>query len=358
MILICINIMGGSIVKMLEINNEKYYRSEYLEDIVLNSNIDVESNITNDIFEEVKGIEGISTYMRLDGGSAQVKVDDSDTRVMFEVGTLKEVSENKVIKTYNAESKDVVVVTDKFAKKNNVEIGERINLSTPIFESKGTSTFQNKEFNVELEVIDIVPENVTRYSEVMIDLSNDEIIQMNELFFDRIFINTNGLDVSDDLREIKGMYSGLKWQSLDEALYNSSKEINDRWEIFNIAIVLILLTTILGIVNAIKDNMNASRKEYAILRSMQFTRKDLIKMLIIQMIIFISIGVIVGLGLGSIGSVLMTSVDSGFNVIMPRMNLLIISAITTLFVIGTYLIPYIIKFSRIELNRELSREEG
>ena len=357
-ILVCINIMGGSFIETLETNTEKYYKSEYLEDIVLNSNITMDGDLATNIFEDVAKIKGILPYIRLDGGSVQVKVDDLDTRVMFEIGTLKEMSKAGLINEYEADSNNVVVVTDKFAEKHNIEIGAKINISTPIFESKGTAVSQEyKVFNVDLEVIDIVPENITRYSEIMIDLGNDSIVEKSESFFDSIFINTNGNDISDELREIKNKYSGLKWQSLEEALYNSSKEINDRWKIFNVAIILILLTTIFGIINSIKDNMNASRKEYAILRCMQFTRKDLIKMLIIQMNIFIGVGVSVGLGLGSIGSVLMTSTDT-FNIVMPRMNLLIISAITTILIIGIYLVPYIIKFSRIELDKEISRDEG
>ena len=191
----------------------------------------------------------------------------------------------------------------------------------------------------------------------MIDITNKVLINDEELFLDKIFIDNKNTDINDLLFNMKNKYPSFKWQRLDEVLFTTNKAIYDRWKIFNIAIILIILTVTFGIIYSIKNNMNSSRKEYAILRCMKFTRLNLIKILLIQVIIFILLGVLSGILIGIIGSVLITSTDS-FNIIMPEYKLILINFLVITFIICIYLIPYIIKFTKISLNKELTYQEG
>lgn len=350
----CISIMGGSFVNLLVKNNEKYYREEYLENIIVNSNTSISFELANNIFNEFRSIPSIVTYMRLDGGTTSIDINGKETNTMFSVATFSEMAKANKIKEYDGKSDNKVVITKKIANKLNIKIGDIITLNSPKFEY---NINEIQEYNVKLEVIDIVPESLTGFCDIMIDITNKVVINDEELFLDKIFIDNKNTDINDLLFNMKNKYPSFKWQRLDEVLFTTNKAIYDRWKIFNIAIILIILTVTFGIIYSIKNNMNSSRKEYAILRCMKFTRLNLIKILLIQVIIFILLGVLSGILIGIIGSVLITSTDS-FNIIMPEYKLILINFLVITFIICIYLIPYIIKFTKISLNKELTYQEG
>jgi putative ABC transport system permease protein len=123
------------------------------------------------------------------------------------------------------------------------------------------------------------------------------------------------------------------------------------------ALSLIILFTILGVVNSIKSNINTRRKEYAVLRCMKFTSKDLRNMLVIQFIVFLGIGEFIGIILGLVGSFALVC-SSGVKLFIPDCKMILINIGGTLVVSIITLIPYVTSISKKKINIELSKDES
>ena len=194
------------------------------------------------------------------------------------------MQEQGLIKDFQGQGKSKIIVSKTFAEKNNIKVGGKVRVITPNYDTNRINNIENQtkrsQYDLRLEVIDIVEDNITCFREVMIDLSNTDLIENDRSKLRKIYIDTENINVEQDLKEIKKSYPSIKWATLNEVVEETTKAINERWNFFKIALILIILTTVLGSINSIKNNINSKRKEYSILRCMKFKEKDLRKMLI------------------------------------------------------------------------------
>ena len=252
--------IGGSFTKVLTQNGEDYYKREYLTDIVVSSNVSLNYDKANKLFKDISSLEDVKASMVFQGGTTTY-VSDSKNNIMYSLGNFKEMEEQGLIEAFQGAGKSKIIVSKTFAEKNNIKVGEKIRVVTPVFENNENVIYENTteriKYDLSLEVIEIDGENITDSSDVMIDLSNSELIDIYTSNLRKIYIDTENMKTKEELKEIKKSYPSIKWATLDEVLEESNNAMNERWKYFKAALILIILTTVLGAVNSIKNNINS-----------------------------------------------------------------------------------------------------
>ena len=114
---------------------------------------------------------------------------------------------------------------------------------------------------------------------------------------------------------------------------------------------------VFGIITSIKNNINSKRKEYALLRCMQFNQKDLTKMIVTQSIVFLLFGDILGVAIGTIGSFIVSISDGGTTILFPDYTTLILICICSIMLVLCCVFPDIQKIQKEKLIVELNQEE-
>lgn len=351
-----ITFVGSNFTKSLIKNNEKYYKSEYLTDIVVTSNNEMDFDESQELFKTVNSLDDICASIILDGYVTSY----SGKNIQYSLANLEGLKNQKIIKEFDGDGKNRIVISKEFAKKNNINIGDEILLAAPQFNKNNSLNVTNEskisDYRLNMKVVDICEGNVTNYSDILADFSNKELINSETTILRKIYINTEKDYINQCMKQIKSSFQSIRCTALSEVLNESNKAIEKRWAYFKIALILIIATTIFGAINSLKNNFNARRKEYAVLRCMKFTQSDLRKMLLLQVTVFLLLGEILGLFLGYVGSIIVTSMD-GFNFVNIDYTLILFNVILSLIICIICLVPYIFKVSKGKIIAELGKEE-
>ncbi|MFX0550126.1 FtsX-like permease family protein [Hathewaya histolytica] len=122
-----------------------------------------------------------------------------------------------------------------------------------------------------------------------------------------------------------------------------------RWVLFIVVLVIILSSLILGIINMFINNILSKRKEYAILRTLKLDKKELVKLILTQIVIYLLTGTLLGCGLGIIVSNIIRDELNGFYLGYKVMLIMV----SLLFIITLGIaIPFGIKLA----NRKIAQE--
>lgn len=351
-----ITFVGSNFTKSLIKNNEKYYKSEYLTDIVLTSNNEMDFDEAQELFKIVNSCDDVCASMIFDGYVTSYL----DKNIQYSLANLEGLKNQGIIKEFNGHGKNKIVISKEFAKNSNINIGDEIFLLSPQFNKNNDLNITNEsnisQYKLKVEIVDICENNVTNYSDILADFSNKELINSETTMLKKIYINTQKDYINKCIKQIKSSFKSVRCTVLSEVLDESNKAIEKRWSYFKIALILIIATTIFGAINSLKNNFNTRRKEYAILRCMKFTESNLRKMLLLQVTVFLLLGEILGLFLGYIGSIIVTSMD-GFNFVNIDYALILFNIILSLIICIICLLPYIFKVSKGKIITELSKEE-
>ncbi|MDU1117055.1 MAG: FtsX-like permease family protein [Clostridium butyricum] len=359
--MIIITTIGGSLVKVLTINNETYYRNDYLADIVLTSDDELDYKETLNILNDINKIDGTVASAMTEGGTTHIVSNYTDENITFILGNLKEMEKQNLIKKFNGNATSKVIVNEEYAKNHNISIGDKIEIISPKYELKTDDNSKEgeykKNYKYTLEVSSIENDKITNTANVLIDIGNSDIAQGISGTLSKIYIDTNNKNIDVLLNNIKEEYPSIKWSNLENVLNETNKAIEQRWQYFKLALLIIDCIILFGIIISIKSDINSNRKEYALLRCMKLKQNDLSKMIITQSIVFLLFGQILGLILGTIGSCIVTLSDGANAIIVPDYKTLLLICICSIIITVFCIIPDICKIQKEKLIVELNKEE-
>lgn len=236
-----------------------------------------------------------------------------------------------------------VLITKDFASKNNLSVG-----STVRGESIGECT-----------VIDIVDSIPGHYGQIALDWSNKvsqeylkDTQNVASIFGKLIIFSENIDEVKSSLNILKGKYPELKWNTLEELLKEDKEYIFQRWSLIILAVGMILIIIVLGIINSLINDINNRRGEYALLRVMELTPKRMVKVIVLQTVVYLTLGVLVGITMGEIiSSMVMSSEGKLIFKFNYRIILLFILIVYTM--VNSIVIPFARKTSKMKIIDEL-----
>ncbi|WP_255323417.1 ABC transporter permease [Priestia megaterium] len=94
------------------------------------------------------------------------------------------------------------------------------------------------------------------------------------------------------------LLENYKVSSYDQSVKETNEMFYQRWGIFIVVIATLVVSTMVGVFNSLANNIYSKRKEFAVLRAMGMTPKSIRKVILSQVNLYITIGVICGIVMG------------------------------------------------------------
>jgi len=309
---IAISITMLTIMESVQISSDQYIREEYVTtDFMLTSRYNLYSTLKHDemkkSIESIPGVEAALVYGRPTGGYLSKGEDEINKQTTPQIGyTLVDFSDlfnRGLLSLEEGDIKKLIVFPKKYAEKMNIQSGKMVRLQNS-FDSNDTDN------SVLLKVItvDELPGELSD-NVVFVDWKNAEL-QNKDTNIYKILIKTDqekNEDVINGLNKLKLQYPEIKWTTLQEALKQSDQLFKQRFALFMVAAIIIVLIGVFGTVSTLSSFIQAQRKEYAILRAISLTPGQLFKMILIQSALFCAVGAFVGAVAGIVMAVALLS---------------------------------------------------
>lgn len=177
--------------------------------------------------------------------------------------------EDKLIK--KEISKEEAIISSAFAKRYDIKIGDTIGLISHknlTIDIKGNIKINNynerliSQFTV-AEITDNAAKNI------LIDNQSEVIDQVEEKFFNRIYLAEDGPLDKDELyltlTELSYQY-GITWSSYQEVLKRDEKILKEETQLLSICINTLFIFICFGMLNTLNNILLSRRKEYRVLR--------------------------------------------------------------------------------------------
>lgn len=228
------------------------------------------------------------------------------------------------------------------AKETKLEMGDRIQFN-PI---NSTEFFQAE--------ITGISEKIPGFNDLLVDWNNQFKESETGQFRLALIESENEKATLLALEEMTRQYPELQINRYEQSLQQSHEMSKQRWTIFILVLVVILLSVMLGVINTIISNINTKRKELAVLRTISLMRQEVVKFILTQVFVYITLGVLFGVITGVIITIMISKVDE-INVIFDMKVIFGIIIMMYLISVLTF-IPFGKKISKLNLIEELTED--
>lgn len=299
-------VFGSALLKTLEKNDEQYLKQQYPTNIIVTSRLGKNSTINpTDLQGTIKNmtnVKGVSTLSTL--GQGELKLSNKNIPFDYVLGDLKAMAEQGLLSVPKEDVKNSIIVTREFAKKNNLQTGDKIEIGVY---SEGDQAVKSSG-TVIVAIVDKLPGSPLS---VFMDWQNTTA-KTEFTAFNRAFISSN--DEKGTLKQVevlKQQYPELQINSYDQSLEKSKQMFYQRWAIFIVVMIVILLSVMLGVFNTLINNIQAKRKEFAIMRTLSMDAKGVTQVILTQVMLYNLIGLSLGIVLGGLLTYILSLIDPG-----------------------------------------------
>lgn len=346
-----IAVVGSTLMSTIQRNEANYIRGNYPTDIVITSRFNDPSLINYTDLKsaaiKVEGVIGASTLSSY--SSIRLMHDGSYVSFTYSLADLKEMIKQDLLPNYDSNSNDNVYITQKFASQYDIREGDILELGMY------SDTMQKIIPTGQVTVVGIVKKLPGSLGDMLIDWSNETYL-WEFTVLDRMFISVSQPveQVIGQLEALKGQFPGIQIDYYEQTMEKSKQMFYQRWSLFIIVLVVMLVSVLMGIINTLVSNIHNKRKELAILRTLSVTRSGIIRVILTQVILYISIGLLLGAGIGVLLAYSLMLIDPvGIYINYQVMGVL---AVTVTGVVILVLWPYSTYIGRRSLPHELTQD--
>lgn len=302
-----ITVFGSSLFETIGKNEQDYLKIQYITDIVITSRTGFDSafdrNMLAQSVTELTGIEEMSTLSS--GIEEYFKIDGQFVPMNYSLIGMKEMEEQGIIKSQiDVNPSESMIITQKMADRFQLSVGDRVELGKYSIE-------QQSRVSAGSSIVTAIYEKLPgSYYDVYFDWDNNEMKQANNVFY-RMYINSSDqANTLKQLEELQRMYPAqLQVSSYKQAVEKANEMLMQRWSIFIVVLVIILLSVMMGVCNTLIQNIHSKRKEFATLRILSVTERGIAYIIWIQVTLYILIGIIFGLVTGMLATYILSLVD-------------------------------------------------
>lgn len=289
--IVLLSLVGSNFQRLLLINNNNYYKKSYLADIKISpiGFMDYEEGKGLSANLDIANIKNISFYQL---ESSNVMFKDKELQCTYYLTSFNALNEFGL--TTTSLDSNQVIISRSFATENKLNVGDVLRLPVRLHNMSMQLTQEDikiKEFTVG-EISDRI-----LYS-LLIDTNNSMYFNMDRVFFDCIFINNEGFKGEEELRSLSSLYQ-VKWSNLEDVLKHTQILANDQSKMFNVCLNVLLIVIGLGLLNSLNTILYSRRREYKILHCVGMSPFGILKVLCIQIFMYLSIGLLFGIVLGA-----------------------------------------------------------
>ncbi|OEG00362.1 ABC transporter [Vulcanibacillus modesticaldus] len=345
-----IAVFGSALFKTNEKNEERYLKIQYPTDIVVTSRVGANSTINpfeiQKTIKDMTTVKGASTLSRT--AVAELKKGNNYVSFNYAMGDLKEMEKQGLLPTLPKKVDNIIIVTKNFADRHQLKVGDTIELGLYL------DSAQKIIPSGTVIVANIVEKLPGSYYDAYMDWKNTTY-RTDHTFFNKVFVSSDDPKTTlQELAELKTRYPAqLQFNSYEQSLEQSKQMFFQRWSIFIVVIVVMLLSIMLGVFNTLINNINSKRKELAILRTISVSKKGIIQVILTQVILYILIGLILGITGGVLFTYFLSLMDPGVNFDYTFISVIVTAMLGLAFVI---FIPFANKLGKTNISLELTQD--
>jgi len=303
-------IVSSSILNILKEGAEKTAREQYISDLLVMSDLYMQSSIPYEIQNELESIQEVKSAVPLsiDYGAWV----NHNTYVNYLISDIHKMTKYKLIELEQTEDlSQTVFIPKDYAKSLQLKTGDSIGILLDELR-------QTESFNV--ITVDKIPGAINQ-KRLFFDHTSELVKQMEEIRVQKVFVSLEK-DVTptviNSLESLQIQYPELSWGDLESELIKNNQQVNQRFGIVLIFQFIIGIIGVFGLINVLSAVIYHNRKEYAILRTIYLSPTDLCNFLIKQGLLICLLATLIGTGSGIILSLAFaTSLDAPFQ-IMPN----------------------------------------
>ncbi|TCP52770.1 ABC-type lipoprotein release transport system permease subunit [Tumebacillus sp. BK434] len=291
-------------------------RQTYVTDFVVSSSKSVNSELSLAVTEEIKQIPGVqwATGISLSGSGATLaqydysrslpewKEENGGPSPFANVPRYQTIGYNKVdlkemenvglLPKLQGTLAETVVFPRKYAEGLGVQVGDRLQVNS------------GRSYTVTVgAIVDTLPGQP--YQELGVYLDQSHPIQPGPGFTIDL---DNALAILVEIDPVKrvevlagfsaleGKYAELRYTDLQTEMNKQEQGFALERSILWSVVCTVMLVGVLGMINTLAASIQAKRREYAILRAISVTPRQLVKMVLTQSGLYVTLAVLVGLG--------------------------------------------------------------
>lgn len=348
-------LVGNQFVKITNQISINHYRDAYITDFIISENHCLDYHEAMKLYDIIGEIDSTDAFLVSTQNIGQI---GQNQYITYSFGDITQMKKMNFIKADTDDFSGKCILDADYAKRNGFKTGDKINFNFSVSTSEGPES--RIEMAKSLKIESVVEDLSPIAGDALIDLSNEDILQAGLFahFLDAagqgvIYLNGEPEIVSKELEQIKSFEIGLQWSSFQDVKNNITETSEQRWKIFSIVLYFVGVVAACGIINTIQMGINSKRKEYALLRTMRMKPDEISSVIMIQTMLFILIGGILGIVLGYVilNMVLLTEIGYiSININSAWLGILVLMAVSVMSLKG-----YVKKISNAAIVDELKR---
>ncbi|GIP17120.1 hypothetical protein J40TS1_27620 [Paenibacillus montaniterrae] len=348
--LMIITVFGTTLLHSVNLNGERYIRSQFVTDIILTSKLGWDTKL-----DQAELTERIDSTL---GEQTAVAVSTlSHMEMMTETGSysfdaafvqLNRLENLDLLPADTAYSSDGVVLSEHAAERLGVSRGEQLLLG--VFSEEYQQTIPVMEVTVQGIV-----EQMPTYGDAYLDWSIMKMTQPDAKF-SKAFIQAKPDEAAlYKLETLKSYYPELVISTLQEELVRNKDMFLQRWTIFIVILVAMLLSIMLAVYQTLFNNIRAKRKEIAVLRAISLKKRGVVGFIVTQVTTYLISGIIFGIILGVLLTFVLSLIDPETTL---HFHYTFIYTIPVLLLVGAYIIfiPFAARLGSKKLLLELNHD--
>jgi putative ABC transport system permease protein len=295
-------------------------------DIVL-QNTDGFSPISPEAGREAAQVDGVQTVSSLGFAGAEyqgkdIRVSAVDPATVSDVLTLD--WEQGSPDTLSGLSARGTVVDDAWANSNDLEVGDRVTVQTPL------------ERNLALTIDGTVKDNADLLGNLVVTeetLRSQFGSRQPSLTFVRLAPGADAAAVQDEISQrVERRFPTVDTLNQQELKDNQEEQINQLVGFFYVLLALAIVISLLGIVTTLALSIHERTRELGMLRAVGMSRRQVRRLVRYESVITALIGAILGTILGVIFAALVSRplADEGFELAYPIGTLMILLVLAAL----------------------------
>lgn len=300
-----IAVFGSIMLSTIKQNSTDYINEQFPTSVVITSRIHESEIDPVKLSEEVRNevqdaqVASVSTF-----GGGELFVEDGTMSFDYTLGDLKALESTKVISEIGKEDlASAAIISPLFAEKHNLQVGDSLEIGIYSDEK------QRAEY-VATMVVSAVSGAVGE-GEVLFDW-RAKALNTSSTNFNKAYVNTYDESAAiNSLEILTSMYPELTVNVHAAALEEASDMFLQRWAIFILVLIILIVSVMAGVLNTLLNNILAKRKEFAVLRTIGVRPMGIMKIIVSQISFYLLIGLVFGAFCGLVFSLIVSLTDSG-----------------------------------------------
>jgi ABC-type antimicrobial peptide transport system permease subunit len=323
---ITLSVSVTSVLYTMVDSNTRDLKATYVTDYILSSTVSVNSTLPLSIKQDLERMEGVKQAMPISVPTSGLLVDFDFSRsnpdwlqrnnniidqfgvkkseqLIYYKADLRGLVHEHVLPDFDVDVQEAAIFTKAYADNLGVKIGDQLHVGFEESFDRETKKWNMKTLTCTVAaIVDTLPSEPWQKQGVFLDWSHPVerplIGETREEFHAMSVLVTvdpvKREQVVQGFGELSKTYTELRWADLQSKIEELQKgygtQIATVWSV----VAVVMLIGVLGMINTLSSGIQAKRREFAVLRAIYVTPRQLVKIVLTQSMVFALLAVLFG----------------------------------------------------------------